>query len=339
MANAGQEVEHELLRRERVVVKDDEKRRVLRQRSEGSERERSRELTQASAMGKERYVFQRSAGQRDERIPGSLWLRRDETREAPLEVGHVDAGPARSACATEPTRASAAIRCTSSSVFLLAVRAAWTTAPMTSGLSASFVVEANMVGCTHRTAALSPCRGAWLARAGLPCQTSYHGPMKTSGACPKCACTKIYVVDEVRQPDVDSANVIVPLSVSTFAIAADGDGVKTGNTHRTTVGTFEAWISRAAGSRSWYAKNVGEAFERILALGRKVHVRVVERAGRDRGRFAEGSARGPSAVGHIHMRGRANQARDLREGAELEAGARRARVAAASGPTNQGITT
>ncbi len=103
--------------------------------------------------------------------------------------------------------------------------------------------------------------------------------MKISGACPKCACTKIYVVDEVRQPDVDSANVIVPLSVSTFAIAADEIGVKTGNSHRTTVGTFEAWICASCGLTEWYAKDVGEAFERILALGRKVHVRVVERAG------------------------------------------------------------
>jgi predicted nucleic-acid-binding Zn-ribbon protein len=44
--------------------------------------------------------------------------------------------------------------------------------------------------------------------------------MKSSGACPKCACTKIYVVDEVRQPDHDSSNGITTLNVSTFAISA-----------------------------------------------------------------------------------------------------------------------
>jgi predicted nucleic-acid-binding Zn-ribbon protein len=100
--------------------------------------------------------------------------------------------------------------------------------------------------------------------------------MKSNGACPKCACKKLYVVEEVRQPDTDSLDVIVPLRVSTFAIAADEIGIATGNGHRTMVGTFEAWICASCGLTEWYAKNFGEAFERILALGRKVHVRVVE---------------------------------------------------------------
>ena len=102
--------------------------------------------------------------------------------------------------------------------------------------------------------------------------------MKSSGACPKCACTKIYVVDEVRQPDYEYGNVIVPLAVTTFAMSAEEAGVATGNIHRAMVGSFEAWICASCGLTEWYAKNVGEAFERILALGRKVHVRVVERA-------------------------------------------------------------
>lgn len=101
--------------------------------------------------------------------------------------------------------------------------------------------------------------------------------MKSSGACPKCACTKLYVVDEVRQPESDSPNGIFPLSVTTFAIPADDTGVKTGNSYRSMVGTFEAWVCASCGLTEWYAKNVGDAFERILALGRKVHVRVVER--------------------------------------------------------------
>jgi predicted nucleic-acid-binding Zn-ribbon protein len=100
--------------------------------------------------------------------------------------------------------------------------------------------------------------------------------MKSTGACPKCACKKMYVVNEVRQPETDSSNGIVPLRVSTFAIAADEIGVATGNSLRTTVGTFEAWICASCGLTEWYAKDVGEAFARILALGRKVHVRVVE---------------------------------------------------------------
>ena len=101
--------------------------------------------------------------------------------------------------------------------------------------------------------------------------------MKT-GVCPKCACTKIYVVDEVRQPDHDSANVIHPLRVSTFALSASELGVPIGNEHRTPVGSFEAWICASCGLTELYAKNFAETFERILALGRKVHVRVVEQA-------------------------------------------------------------
>lgn len=99
-----------------------------------------------------------------------------------------------------------------------------------------------------------------------------------SGSCPKCACTKIYVVDEVRQADLSSSNGIYPLNVSTFALAADELGVRTGNQHRTTVGTFEAWICASCGLTEWYAKDFAETFDRILALGRKVHVRTVERA-------------------------------------------------------------
>ena len=45
------------------------------------------------------------------------------------------------------------------------------------------------------------------------------------------------------------------------------------------LGSLEAWICASCGLTEWYAKNVGEAFERIIARGRKVHVRVVERAG------------------------------------------------------------
>jgi len=102
--------------------------------------------------------------------------------------------------------------------------------------------------------------------------------MKSSGACPKCACTKIYVVDEVRQPEHEYANRIVPLRVSTFAVPSSEVGLATGNEYRTEIGSFEAWICASCGLTEWYAKNVVEGFDRLLALGRKVHVRVVERA-------------------------------------------------------------
>ena len=53
------------------------------------------------------------------------------------------------------------------------------------------------------------------------------------GSYPKCACTKIYVVDEVRQADLDSSNGSYPLKVSTFALYADELGIRSGNKHRT----------------------------------------------------------------------------------------------------------
>lgn len=100
--------------------------------------------------------------------------------------------------------------------------------------------------------------------------------MKTTGACPKCACTKIYVVDEVRQPLHEYSNTITPLRVSTFKVPCDEVGAL-GNSHRTEVGSFEAWICASCGLTEWYAKDVVDVFDRLLALGRKVHVRVVER--------------------------------------------------------------
>lgn len=101
--------------------------------------------------------------------------------------------------------------------------------------------------------------------------------MKSSGQCPKCACTKLYVVDEVRQPDHDSINMIVPFSVTCAEVPAADVGVRDGNVRRAAMGRYEAWICSSCGFAEWYATNVNEAFERLLKLGRRVHVRVAER--------------------------------------------------------------
>ena len=101
--------------------------------------------------------------------------------------------------------------------------------------------------------------------------------MKTNHACPKCGTTKLYVVDEVRQPAHDSSNVIVKMSVTTASVPALDVGLRDDNIHRAAIGSFEAWICSSCGFTEWYAKDFVEAFEKLTRLGRKVHVRVVER--------------------------------------------------------------
>jgi len=100
--------------------------------------------------------------------------------------------------------------------------------------------------------------------------------MKTSQRCPKCACTKLYVVDEVRQPAHDSINLIVPMHVTTAALPTDDLGLPDSNPHRSAIGRFEAWICSECGYTEWYAKDFAATFEKMLELGRRVHVRVVE---------------------------------------------------------------
>lgn len=102
--------------------------------------------------------------------------------------------------------------------------------------------------------------------------------MKVSGSCSKCACTKLYVVDEVRQPAHDSPNGIVPLTVTTLAVPAPDLGLRDSNTYRAAVGHFEAWVCSSCGFTEWYAQEFGPAFELALKLTQRVHVRIVERA-------------------------------------------------------------
>jgi predicted nucleic-acid-binding Zn-ribbon protein len=100
--------------------------------------------------------------------------------------------------------------------------------------------------------------------------------MKTSGRCPKCGCGKLYVVEEVRQPAQESINGIVKLCVTTAAVSAQDVGLTERNDHRAEIGRFDAWICSACGLTEWYAKDFAPAFERLIALGRKVHVRVAK---------------------------------------------------------------
>jgi predicted nucleic-acid-binding Zn-ribbon protein len=91
--------------------------------------------------------------------------------------------------------------------------------------------------------------------------------MKLSGRCPKCACEKLYVIDKVHQPDHDSINGIVPLSVATLPVAELDVGMAGKNRHRAAIGTFEAWVCSACGLTEWYAKDFAAPFERAAKLG------------------------------------------------------------------------
>lgn len=101
--------------------------------------------------------------------------------------------------------------------------------------------------------------------------------MKSSGQCPKCACAKLYVVDEVRQPSPDSINGVTKMAVTCAEVPAADVGLADDNRYRAEIGRFEAWICASCGFTEWYAKNVTAAFEHLVRLGRHVHVRVVER--------------------------------------------------------------
>ncbi len=98
--------------------------------------------------------------------------------------------------------------------------------------------------------------------------------MKSSGRCPKCSCARLYVVEGVRQPAHDSINQIHPMNVTCAAIPAADVGIGDGNIHRAAIGSFDAWICADCGFTEWYAKDFARAFEKLVRLGRNVHVRV-----------------------------------------------------------------
>lgn len=99
--------------------------------------------------------------------------------------------------------------------------------------------------------------------------------MKTSGRCPKCACARLLVVDEVHQPHYDSSNVVLPMHVTTAEVAASAIGLDDRNPRRAAIGTFEIWVCSACGLTEWYARDATAALERLADMG--MGVRIVER--------------------------------------------------------------
>jgi len=106
--------------------------------------------------------------------------------------------------------------------------------------------------------------------------------MKKTGRCPNCSCTRMFVVDQVRQPEHDSSNTIIRMNVTTAAIHSAAVGLTDNNMYRAAIGSFEIWVCSACGLTEWYARDATEALELLAKYGDH-GVRVVEH--RDDGPF------------------------------------------------------
>lgn len=82
--------------------------------------------------------------------------------------------------------------------------------------------------------------------------------MKRTGVCPKCACRKLYVVDEASQPHSESSNSIQPMYVVAAPMGHDVTGVADGTRYRSDACKLEAWVCSACGFVEWYGKDPGE---------------------------------------------------------------------------------
>lgn len=70
--------------------------------------------------------------------------------------------------------------------------------------------------------------------------------MKTSQACPKCQCCRIWHIAEVRCPVPDTLSGTVPMHVTAMKVPNPGYG-------RIEAGFFEAYVCAACGFTEWYA--------------------------------------------------------------------------------------
>lgn len=84
--------------------------------------------------------------------------------------------------------------------------------------------------------------------------------MKTSGSCPKCASTRLYIVDEVSQPKCDVRGAS-PLRVKTTRVTVTKPALFGGVTdveEQVEVGTFEAYVCAECGYTEWNARHLEE---------------------------------------------------------------------------------
>ncbi|MBK7400817.1 MAG: hypothetical protein IPJ34_32335 [Myxococcales bacterium] len=101
--------------------------------------------------------------------------------------------------------------------------------------------------------------------------------MKTTETCPKCECRRLFVIEQVTQAVHDARNV-VPMNVTTLAMASAYAGVADDNQTRAGIGSFEAWVCSKCGYTEWYARDAVTALDWYVAR-KGPGVRVVDREG------------------------------------------------------------
>jgi predicted nucleic-acid-binding Zn-ribbon protein len=92
--------------------------------------------------------------------------------------------------------------------------------------------------------------------------------MKKTGSCPKCGCTRLYVIPKVAQGEHDADNRVRELCVTAVAVPrALVPGAKSPNSYRSEIGHLEMWVCSACNLAEWYAINVNQEFDALVGLG------------------------------------------------------------------------
>lgn len=97
--------------------------------------------------------------------------------------------------------------------------------------------------------------------------------MKTSGVCAKCACRKLYVVDQITQPDHGSSNRTFPLWLMAAPIPQGTTGTSGGSSYRSHASMIEAWVCSSCGFTELFSKTLSdlEVLSRHGEGGVRVH--------------------------------------------------------------------
>jgi predicted nucleic-acid-binding Zn-ribbon protein len=92
--------------------------------------------------------------------------------------------------------------------------------------------------------------------------------MKKTGSCPKCGCTRLYVIPKVAQPDHDSSNLVHEMSVTAVRVPSEHvPGCQIESEYRSAIGHLEMWICSACNLAEWYAINVNQALDALVGYG------------------------------------------------------------------------
>lgn len=78
--------------------------------------------------------------------------------------------------------------------------------------------------------------------------------MKRSGQCIKCNHTRLWIVDEVKQPDVDSSNRAWSMAVTSHEVDFR-KRPRGSNENRISAGSFQVIVCAGCGYTEWYASD------------------------------------------------------------------------------------